>query len=401
MNILQLTPKLPYPLHDGSAIAAWNLTSGLSVNGCSLTILAMNTDKHYSPIEKLPAAMKNICKWESVYLNTRINPLKAIVNLAFSKLPYNIERFYSREFSLALQKLLETEKYDIIQCEGLPTLIYLPVMRKYSTAKVAYRAHNIESEIWERKAGRERNRLKRFYYKIIASRLLRLEENLINKYDLLVPITDRDAEVLRLMGNKKPVCVVPSGYNIDMMPDLAPQSSQISIGYIGSLDWTPNQEGLLWFIEKVWKPLLKPGYVQFHVAGRNAPPWLEKILQNTWDLKYEGEVEDAQTFMMEHTVLVVPLFSGSGMRVKIVEGMALGRIIISTPLGIEGLPVNDRKNILIASDSKSFREILSDIISDPLKYIAIGEAARTLIPEKFDNIELGKKLAYFYSAQVK
>jgi len=105
--------------------------------------------------------------------------------------------------------------------------------------------------------------------------------------------------------------------------------------------------------------------------------------------------------MMDHQVLVVPLFSGSGMRVKIVEGMALGRIIISTPLGIEGLPVNDKKNILIASDSKSFREILSGIISDPVKYIGIGEAARALIPEKFDNIELGKKLANFYSAYVK
>jgi glycosyltransferase involved in cell wall biosynthesis len=401
MNILQLTPKLPYPLHDGSAIAAWNLTRGLSVNGCTITILAMNTDKHYSPIENLPAAMKEICKWESVYLNTRISPLKAFVNLFFSKLPYNIERFNSRDYSNKLQQLLEQEKFDIIQCEGLPTLIYLPIMRKFSTARIAYRAHNIESEIWERKAGREHSPLKKFYYNIIAKRLLALEENLTNKYDLLVPITDRDAEVLRLMGNKKPVCVVPSGYNIEMIPEIQPPGEGISIGYIGSLDWTPNQEGLLWFLEKVWKPLIKHGNVKFHVAGRNAPPWLEKILQNTWDLIYEGEVEDSQTFMLNHPVLVVPLFSGSGMRVKIVEGMALGRIIISTPLGIEGLPVNDKKNILIAVDSKSFQEILTGIIADPEKYIAIGEAARSLIPEKFDNIELGKKLANFYSAHVK
>ena len=105
--------------------------------------------------------------------------------------------------------------------------------------------------------------------------------------------------------------------------------------------------------------------------------------------------------MMDHPIMVVPLFSGSGMRVKIVEGMALGRVIISTPLGIEGLPVNDKLNILIASDSKNFREILSGIIADPEKYIPIGEAARLLIPEKFDNIELGKKLANFYSAHVK
>jgi polysaccharide biosynthesis protein PslH len=400
MNILQITPKLPFPLHDGSAIAAWNLTRGLSANGCKLTILAMNTDKHYSPIENLPPSMKQVCEWDSVYLNTRINPLKALTNLLFSKLPYNIERFYSHDFRSELQSLLLKNKFDLIQCEGLPTLIYLPVIRKYTTARVAYRAHNIESEIWERKAGRERSRLKKFYYNIIAKRLLSLELNMMNKYDLLIPITDRDAEVLRLMGNKKPVCVVPSGYNIDMMPEIKPYSQDISVGYIGSLDWTPNQEGLLWFIEKVWKPLIKPGFVKLHVAGRNAPPWLEKILQNTWDLVYEGEVEDAQTFMMDHPIMVVPLFSGSGMRVKIVEGMALGRIIISTPLGIEGLPVNDRLNILIASDAKSFREILTSIITDPSKYFQIGDAARALIPGKFNNIELGKKLANFYSAQV-
>jgi len=401
MNILQLTPKLPYPLHDGSAIAVWNLTNGLSVNNCSITILAMNTDKHYSPIENLPPAMKQVCIWHSVYLNTRINPLNALLNLFFSKLPYNIERFYSRDFGHELESLLQKEKFDFIQCEGLPTLIYLPLMRKYSTAKIAYRAHNIESEIWERKAGREKNTLKKFYFNIIAKRLLTLEESIINKYDVLIPITDRDAEVLRLMGNKKPVCVVPSGYNIDMMPEIVPNKAGPSIGYIGSLDWTPNQEGLLWFIEKVWKPLIKPGNIKFHVAGRNAPPWLEKILQNTWDLEYEGEVEDAQTFMMNHPIMVVPLFSGSGMRVKIVEGMALGRVIISTPLGIEGLPVTDKLNILIASDSKSFREILGSIITDPSKYDSIGNAARSLIPEKFDNIELGKKLANFYSALIK
>jgi polysaccharide biosynthesis protein PslH len=400
MNILQLTPKLPFPLHDGSSIAAWNLTSGLSANGCNMTILAMNTDKHYSPIENLPAAMKKVCEWHSVYLNTRISPMKALVNLLFSKLPYNIERFYSRPFSNKLQNLLQSKKFDLIQCEGLPTLIYLPVIRKYSTSRISYRAHNIESEIWERKAGREKNAVKKFYFNIISKRLLSLEQNMMNKYDLLVPITDRDAEVLRLLGNKKPVCVIPSGYNIDMIPELGPNNKKISIGYIGSLDWTPNQEGLLWFIERVWKPLNKPGSVKFHVAGRNAPPWLEKILENTWDIEYEGEVEDAQTFMMDHPVMVVPLFSGSGMRVKIVEGMALGRVIISTPLGIEGLPVNAGKNILIASDSRSFQEILTSIISDPAKYIPIGEAARSLIPEKFDNIELGKKLANFYSAHV-
>lgn len=402
MKILQLSPKPPFPLHDGGAIAAWNLTRGLSLNGCSVTVLNMNTDKHFTNIKDLPQWIRETSRWESVNVNTRLDLFKALTNLLFSRKPYNVERFHSIAFKKALKELLQEEPFDVVQCEGLQTAIYIPVIRKYSKAHIAYRAHNIESEIWERKARREKRPLRHYYYSIIAKRLLNLEENLINHYDLLIPITGRDAEVFRLMGNKKPVCIIPSGFNIDMMPELPAPAREMSIGFIGSLDWTPNQEGLLWFLEKVWKPMTsKPGYVKLHIAGRNAPPWLEKILSSTYDLVYEGEVEDAQTFMMEHPILIVPLFAGSGMRVKIVEGMALGRLIVSTPIGIEGLPVTHRKDILVASTAKEYQELLSEVIANPSEYVHIGEAARRLIAEKFNNLSLGKTLVEFYSENLK
>ena len=403
MKILQLIPKAPFPLHDGGAIAAWNLTRGMSMNGCSVTVLAMNTDKHFTNMRDLPQWMQETCNWISVDVNTSVRPFKALFNLLFSRTPYILQRFRSNRYAAALKELLINEKFDLVQCEGLQTAIYIPLIRKYSgSVMIAYRAHNIESEIWQRKAKREKRRLYHYLFTVMAERLQNLEDKLINRYDLLIPITGRDAEVFRLMGNQKPSCTIPSGFNTDMMPEITPPSNILSIGYIGSLDWTPNQEGLLWFLEKVWKPLTsKPGYVKLHVAGRNAPPWLEKILFGTYDLIYEGEVEEAQTFMMEHPILVVPLFTGSGMRVKIVEGMALGRIIISTPVGVEGLPVTNNKDILVATNAREYQDIIAAVIANPQDYAHIAEAARMLVLEKFNNLALGKSLVDFYSDNLK
>src|SRR3972149_3581443 len=190
MHILQLTNKPPYPANDGGTIATLNLSLGFSHFQNRVDILAISTKKHFLDTdnhqpENIPGNIRISC----VFVNTEIDPFKALSNLLFSKLPYIAVRFYSKNYIKKLIQLISENKYNIIQIEGLYMCQYIPVIRKYSNAKISFRSHNIEHEIWQRIATNEKNRVKRIYLKILANRIKNMELSALNQYDMIVPIT--------------------------------------------------------------------------------------------------------------------------------------------------------------------------------------------------------------------
>jgi polysaccharide biosynthesis protein PslH len=157
MKILQLTNKIPYPPRDGGAIATLSLSMSLQDRGTRLLLLGMNTSKHYCDMESLPESITSNIKMESVDVNTDLSFWDAIKNLLFSGLPYNATRFISKNFSKKLIELLQNQKFDVIQLEGLYMAYYIQVIRKHSDALIALRAHNVEHEIWERTSQQEKS----------------------------------------------------------------------------------------------------------------------------------------------------------------------------------------------------------------------------------------------------
>ncbi|MCD6354265.1 MAG: glycosyltransferase, partial [Prolixibacteraceae bacterium] len=355
MNILQVTNKVPYPIKDGGAIACMNLTRGFALLGHRVTILSMNTLKHHISLKEIPEQIKDLADFRFVMVPARISAVAAILNLFFSKKPYNAVRFISNNFETGLKNLLKEKEFDIIQLEGLYVCPYIPVIRKYSSAKIVYRSHNIEHEIWGRTAEMAKG-WRKFYLKNLSKRIRKFEKGLLNSYDLLVPITARDGNILNKMGNRKPIHVSQTGIDTSMLVPNAKNLEHPSLFHIGSLEWAPNQEGLIWFLEKCWPSIHKkyPG-LKFHVAGRNAPAWLQKQLALP-QVIFHGEVQDAYQFMNSKSIMLVPLFSGSGMRIKIIEGMALGKSIVTTPVGTEGISTTSEKNIVIAETENQFIE---------------------------------------------
>lgn len=399
MKILQITNKVPYPANDGGAIACLNLTRGFALLGHDVTVLAMNTLKHHTDISEIPESVKDWAKFRLVDVPARISPVDATYNLLFSGKPYNAVRFISTPFANKLKQLLKKNKFDIIQLEGLYVCPYIPIIRKYSDAKIVYRAHNIEHEIWERTAALSSG-IKRFYLKILAKRIKKFEKSFINTYDLLVPITERDGIMLDKMGNKRPSHVSPTGIETTVLIPHSKNLEHPSLFHIGSLDWAPNQEGLIWFIEKCWPKIHeKFPELKFYLAGRNAPEWLIKRFHAP-NVVYLGEVEDAYQFMNSKSIMVVPLFSGSGMRIKIIEGMALGKPIVSTPIGTEGISTQSGKNILIADNEKEFVADVERLITDDELFHDISRNAIEYIQEKFDNLALAGALTVFYKNHI-
>jgi len=395
MKILQVTNKVPYPIKDGGAIACMNLTRGFSLNGHKVTVLAMNTQKHHILYGELPESVKDLAEFKLVEVPARISRIAALGNLLFSRKPYNAVRFISGSFEKELIKLLKGKQFDVIQLEGLYVCPYIPVIRKYSNAKIVYRAHNIEHEIWERTAAMAKG-WEKIYFRILSRRIKKLEKGMMNRYDLLVPITERDGKILDKLGNKKPRHVSQTGIDSSVLIPNSKKLKHPTLFHIGSLDWTPNQEGLIWFLEKCW-PKINDKFpeLKFYIAGRNAPYWFKRKMDLP-NVVFEGEVPDAYDFMNSKSIMVVPLFSGSGMRIKIIEGMALGKPIITTSIGTEGISTTAGENIMLAETADEFVSSISELIDNREFFDKIGRNAIEYIHEKFDNLAAAAALIEFY-----
>ena len=256
------------------------------------------------------------------------------------------------------------------------------------------RAHNIEHEIWLRTA-QQATGFKRFYLANLAKRIKNLEVKLINKYDYLVPITSRDEKVFTALGNTKPSSALPTGILAgDMKPDIAVQD-KLRVAHLGALDWYPNQEGILWFLNDVWPLVLeKIPDASFHLAGRNAPDWFIKKI-DVPGVKYHGEVNSADDFIRHFPIHVVPLWSGSGMRIKIIETMAKGRVIVTTPIGIEGIEAINNKSVAIRESAESFASVLLELNANSALVKEISQNAFTFVKSHFDNVKLVKDFLSF------
>lgn len=397
MKFLQLCPKVPYPPLDGGAIAMTSLSEGFASQEHDITILAMNTPKHYQYIDKVITNER--IQLIGCDVNTRINPLKVLINLLFSRSPYIAQRFISKAYKNKLIQLLTNKQYDIIQLEGLYLLPYINTIRKHSNTKIAFRAHNIEHEIWERSL-KDKKGLVRLYLKNMIRRLTKFEKAAINKYDLLVPITQRDLEQFNLFGNIKPAFVTPTGINITTSKDDSINIEYQSLFFIGALDWFPNTEGLLWFMDYIWSDLhsLHPS-LPLYIAGRNAPLSMHNKL-NRPNVIFLGEIPDAHAFIKTKGIMIVPVFSGSGMRIKIIEGMALGKVIVTTTIGAEGIAVTNNENIVIANSKDEFIDVLNKLLNNWKLYDKICANARKFVTENYDNLKISSRLVEFYKSQL-
>ncbi len=395
MRILLLCNRVPWPPSSGGPIATVNIIKGFQQLGHNLHLLCLNPKKSFVSKEETPDIFKDLDSYRAVYIDTDIEAFGALYNLLFSKESYHISRFHSKAFSGKLIYVLQNFTFDIIQLEGLHISIYLPLIRQYSKAKIVLRAHNVEYLIWERLASAEKNPLKKWYVSLLAERLKKYEVEVLNKFDAIVPITNYDAETFKELGCKIPIHVSPTGLNLDEYQIDKSATEFPSVFHLGALDWMPNLQAIEWFLAEVWPKIhAQMPNLKFYIAGRHMPNSI-KMLQVA-GVEVVGEVEDAKAFMNSKSIMIVPLLSGSGMRIKIIEGMALAKTIVSTSIGAEGIAVDHEKNILIADDANSFAEAVLRCVRDRSFSERLGENARKLIEEKYSNLSLVKALSGFY-----
>jgi len=391
MKILQICHKVPFPPKDGGCIAMNLITEGLINAGHQIKVISFNQKKSFS--ETFPEDYVQKTNIETIFIDTAVNPFSAFLNL-FSNKSYNIERFVKNDFNNLIIYALKKEHFDIIQLESIFVSPYLNTIRQFSDAPVVLRAHNIEHLIWERMAQSASNPFKRAYLKLLAKRLKQYETQIIRQFDGIASISDIDAKWFVQNAPEIPVASFPVGTDsvIETTPDSFPPRTAF---HLGSMDWLPNQEGVDWLVNQVWPlVLLKTPDARLLLAGRNMP-------SKYFSLKIQGitiigEVEDAKDFILKSGIMLVPLLSGSGMRVKIIEGMAAGKAIVSTSIGAEGIPVINGQNILLADDPETFAKHIIKLFNNPefMNHLSIN--ATNLAKDKLLNSNIILHLENFY-----
>lgn len=399
MRILQLCHKPPVPAIDGGCLAMFNIARGLLDEGHDLTILSIETQKHPFLPDEINKEFLARTNMACVFVDTRINVVDAFANLITDD-SYNISRFFSADFDIRLANLLKKEKFDVINLESLFMTPYIPSIRRNSKAAIVLRSHNLEHIIWERLAGSTKNILKRSYLQLLSRQIRKHEVAILKDIDGMAAITPEDAAKYLDLGYKKPLITIPFGLYLNDYPIEGMPTKQRGLFHLGSMDWKPNEEGIQWFLETVWPDILRQiPSMKLHLAGRNMPDWLTGLEMQ--GLQIDGEVPDARQYIVDHEIMIVPLLSAGGMRVKIIEGMALGKCVVATSVGAEGIDYQHGKNILIANKPDEFIELFKKLTENQELVSRIGENARKLVEEKYNYRNLGKNLAEFYQSLMK
>ncbi|MBP6624499.1 MAG: glycosyltransferase [Chitinophagaceae bacterium] len=372
-------PRIPYPLRDGGSIAMNQTLEAYLEQGCEVSLLAMNTSRHWVEESSLPPIYQQLTNFRTVYVKTNINPLSAFFNL-FTDKSYNVERFVNKEFEKELIVMLGEESYDFIQFESIYTAPYLKIVRKQTDVACFCRVHNIEFLIWQRLSEHETSFLKRKYLELLTNRLKSFEEDILKQFNLLLPISQK--EEAYLTQTKSNSCYyLPFGVE-ENNDQINPNIDKQSIYHIGSMDWAPNVEGIHWFLDKVW-PLVheKLPHIHVYLAGKNMPASIHTI--ENLHINVVGEIDDVMKFSLEKNIMIVPLLSGAGIRIKILEAMALGKTIVTTQIGAEGIGATHHENILIADTPEEFVACLHDCFTHPEKSAQLGKKAQEFVYARF------------------
>jgi glycosyltransferase involved in cell wall biosynthesis len=385
MRILILTPRLPWPPIDGGRIAMARLAEGLAGVGADVEILSLNPRKHRV---EASAAMPS----QAIEIDTSRIFTPAIGAIA-SDVPFVVWRFVSNEFRKALRETLRRFAPDVVQIESPFLLPYIGVVRECN-ARVVLRSLNVEFRIWEGLARTKRNPFRRIALRRIAKSLRAYEVRQFAAVDAIIPISHDDANDFRRLGSTRPMHIVPCGVAITEPARGAPIPN--SVGFIGSLDFRPNQEAVAWIVSELWPRVVeRVPEARLSIAGSSAPEWLRRRMSN---IDFRGTVDDATAFMSTMSVMIAPLFAGGGMRIKVLEAMALAKPVVATKLGAGGLDVAHGRDILIADDAESFADAVARLLCDQQMAARIGDAARETVRSRYDNDLLARGLIRFYES---
>jgi glycosyltransferase involved in cell wall biosynthesis len=388
MRILFLTNLLPYPLDNGGKIKTFSTLKALSIMGNSVDLLCFseNSENDSGNVQKL----KNICndvQFIEHKLTTKSN-IKYMMAVAFkslfSKYPFGIYKYESKQMRDVIAKKIKENDYDIIYFDHLQMYKYFNSFDR-KNVKFVLDQHNSESEIVYRTYQNSNNFLKKIFLNIEYNKIRKFEKKALSDVDKIYALSENDVESMKHLNvNLKNFSVIPIGV-IDngIINKKEDKNKKLTLMFIGTLTWNPNNQGILWFVRNVIPKLNESGIeYDLYIVGKNPSDELKELCESYNNIFVTGYVNDVDEMYVKSDVMVVPLFVGSGQRVKIIESFSKGIPVISTSIGAEGLDCITDYNVVIADTDIEFVDSLRKM-SDETFRKKIASNARKTFEEKY------------------
>jgi sugar transferase (PEP-CTERM/EpsH1 system associated) len=386
MKILWLNAGLLLPLDKGGKLRTWHLMRHLATRH-DITYLSFS-DPTQTAADR--AGMREVCaRLETV---PRTDPAKG--TLAFyadaarytvDGVPYAVAKYRSAAYRAALEQLLAAQAFDAIVCDFLPPVVNLPATLPCPAILFT---HNVEAEIWRRHSETAANPLSRMLLAQQWRRMLRFERQALSRFDLVLAVSEADGRTFERLypgALRSPVHVVQTGVDTGYFrPDADVAERPAHLVFTGSMDWLPNEDGMLYFVRDILPRIrqVEPG-ATLSIIGRSPTPAVRRLGEDA-GVDVTGRVEDVRPHIAAGAVYVVPLRVGGGTRLKIFEAMAMGKAVVSTTVGAEGLPVTPGRDIVIADEPARFAQAVVHMIRDGEARRRIEGEARRLVVERYD-----------------
>jgi sugar transferase (PEP-CTERM/EpsH1 system associated) len=391
MRILWLKSDLLLPLDKGGKLRTWHLMRHLARRH-EITYLAFaepgTPASDVDGMRAVAASVETIPRAEPAKGTLRFYA-DAAMHLV-DPLPYAVGKYRSRAFKERIEQLLAERPFDLIVCDFLFPAVNLP--KRLPCPTVIF-THNVESEIWRRHADTKGGVLGRVLYGAQYRRMRRYEGRTLARFDGVLAVSDVDGDTFARLypgAITQPVHVVQTGVDTEYFaPDRIPnQESQIptpSLVFTGSMDWLPNEDAMLYFCRDIL-PIVRAEAPEatLTIVGRAPTPAVKRLADECAGVCVTGRVDDVRPYMRDAAVYIVPLRIGGGTRLKIFEAMAMGKAVVSTVIGAEGLPVVDGAHVVLADEPRDFARAILGLMRDPDRRAALEAAARALVVERYD-----------------
>ena len=300
----------------------------------------------------------------------------------FRSLPYSISKYCVPRFAETASTISQRRGCDLLFCDFLTMATAL---RNIPLRPRVLFQHNVEAQLRKRQWEVETAPVKKIIFQNEWKRTRRVESEVCKCFEYVIAVSDQDRELFEREYGVKNVSVIPTGVDCDFFRPASGQVRKGRIVFVGSMDWYPNEDGIGWFLREVY-PKVRAGNpaASFAIVGRKPSPSLTAIAASDSSITLTGRVEDVRPYLAEAEVVVVPLRVGGGTRIKIPEAMAMSKVVVSTRIGAEGLPFEDRKEIVLEDDASRFADAILQVLKAPSRRAEIESAARRIVQENYD-----------------
>jgi glycosyltransferase involved in cell wall biosynthesis len=389
LKVLFFAQRFPYPMDTGGKIRTGKLLEYLrQVFDVTLisNVESPKDDPYLGQVGKLCAEFYPV-PWKEVRKYSFMFYVRVLAK-TFSRYPISVSNDYSPDLERTLLEVLQKSKYDLLICDFLQPSINCT---KVTGCPTLLFQHNVEAVIPSRHYEIAGDPISKIFWWLQWKKMERYEQAACHKFHGVIAVSEKDKQLFEEQYGARNVFAIPTGVDTEYFSPRNELAEADSLVFTGSMDWLPNEDAVLFFARDIlWRIKGSIPNIRLTVVGRNPSRRLMAELERYPEINVVGWVKDVRPYISRHSVYVIPLRIGGGTRIKAFEALAMGKPMVSTTIGTEGLPLIHNQHLLLSDRAEDFSAAVVRLLQDPTERSRLGTNASHFVREHFDWAKVGQ-----------